>query len=259
MIETPVTEVEAEQVDAPSASRRLRGWRAVAVLGAGLILVAIAAIHVLVREPIPPLLVFGALLAISIMLLWRRPARVGAIIAVLVALVMLLPELQGILTGLSLVRDPFEFTVNATVLTGTLLAIIGGAVVAVRGRPAGSGNATTALLVIGFLVLPVALGVSTALRLTMSEAAAQAGDIAVAISDFAFPERVTADAGTVAFHVSNEDPIAHTFTVPELGISANVPGGATVRVTGEAEAGQYGYVCRVAGHEFMGGELIVGG
>jgi plastocyanin len=259
MIETPVAQVETGPAGTPRGRYPLCGWRAVAALGAGLILVAITAIHVLVRQPIPPLLAFAALLAVSILLLWRGPVRLGAVIGGLVGLAMLLPDLQGVITGLTLVRDPFEFTLNATALTGALLLIIGGGVVAVRGRAAARSRATTALLVIGAAVLPLALALSTTLRLTMGEAVAQEGDVSVSIADFAFPERLAAGAGTVAFHITNEDPVAHTFTIPELGISANVPGGATVRVTGEAGAGQYAYVCRVSGHEFMGGELVVEG
>lgn len=78
------------------------------------------------------------------------------------------------------------------------------------------------------------------------------------IAEFAFPPgQLAANAGSAGFLVTNADPVAHTFTIPEAGVHVAVPGGTTVRGTGDLAPGEYGYVCRVAGHEFMEGTLVV--
>lgn len=255
MIETPVRQAEALEV---APARGLRGWRAVSALGAALVILAVVAVHALVQSLIPPLLIFGALAALAILLLWRGPARVGAVLGALVALALVLPDPGGIATGLSLVRDPFEFTLNVSAVVATLLLVVGGIVIAVRGRTAGAGGgAARTLLILGTLAVPVALVTSLVLRATTPEAVAQEGDVAVAISEFEFPAQLTAPAGQAGFLVSNNDPVAHTFTVPELGINANVAGGTAVRVTGDVEPGTYTYICRVSGHDFMEGTLTV--
>lgn len=251
MIDTELTSQKA-----PAAPTRRRGWPAVAALGASLTLLLVAAIHALVREPIPPLLVIAVVAVTVLVLLGRGLARAGGIVAVLLGL-FLLSDVPALLTGLALFRDPWEFTTTCTAVTAALLMVAGGGVPAYRGGAAGTGRAVPVLLGLGLLAVPAALATSTVLRLTMDQAVLTEGDVAVVITELAFPERLTAAPGPASFVVRNDDPIAHTFTVEGLDVDANVPARASVRVTGDLAPGEYDYVCRVAGHEFMRGTLVV--
>jgi plastocyanin len=253
LIETSDTEVET-QAAAPARARR--GWAAVILVAAILTVLVVAAIHILVQEPIPPLLVFGVLAIVIAVLALRGPPRVAGIVGALFGVFLLVSNLQGTLTGLRLIRDPFEFTINWGGLVASVLFLIGGIALAVKGRGAG-GRAARLVTLIGALAVPLGLALSVVLRLTMPAVEAQPGDVAVTIAEFAFPDRTEAAAGSVAFVVRNDDPIAHTFTVEGLGIDAAVPGGSTIRVAADAEPGEYPFVCRVAGHEFMEGTLVV--
>jgi plastocyanin len=254
------TVVEQEQLTrrAQVRTREDRGWRRVTAAGAVLVVVAVVAVHALAQTLIPPLALFGVLAIVVLGLLrWGRGIRVAGGLAALVALALTAPDIGGILTGLTLVRDPFEFTLNATAVVATVLLLAGGIALAVRGRAAGGGPVARVLVVAGILVVPLALGLSTTLRLTMPTPVAQAGDVTVAIAEFAFPERLEVAAGEAAFHITNQDPVAHTFTVEGADVDAVVPTGASVRVTGDLAPGEYRYVCRVSGHDFMAGTLVV--
>jgi plastocyanin len=255
MIETDTIQAPVRRADLRSRRPR-RGWTAVTALGGGLLLLLVAAIHALVRAPIPPLLAFAVVAALVLALLARGAARPGGVLALLLG-AFLLSDVPAFATGLSLSRDPWEFTTTVTALTASILMVLGGGALAVRGTSSGRGRTTTALLVLGLVAVPAALASSLVLRLTMDQAEPRPGDVTVAITEFAFPERLTAPAGTASFSVRNDDPIAHTFTVEGLDVDAKVPGGATVRVTGELAPGRYAYVCRVSGHEFMRGTLVV--
>ena len=85
---------------------------------------------------------------------------------------------------------------------------------------------------------------------------AQAGDETVLSRDFQFaPAKLTAEAGTISVHLTNEDSTRHTFTIDGL-TDLSVPPNSTQRVTFEAEPGTYRFYCRphVPG---MDGTLVV--
>jgi plastocyanin len=88
------------------------------------------------------------------------------------------------------------------------------------------------------------------------------GDHVVMTDANAFsPPNLEVEAGTVGIYVQNGDYFWHTFTVHELGVDVRVPVGGSGRVTFEAPAGTYEFVCAIPGHETAGmiGTLTVAG
>lgn len=77
------------------------------------------------------------------------------------------------------------------------------------------------------------------------------------------PSELRIQAGeTVNLTFVNEGHMAHTFTVPELGIDLRVrPGDRVTAALESPEAGSYEFICTVPGHEDGGmrGEIVVAG
>ncbi|TDN70344.1 cupredoxin domain-containing protein [Paraburkholderia sp. BL10I2N1] len=76
------------------------------------------------------------------------------------------------------------------------------------------------------------------------------------------PNRITlAPHEQVIFEVTAEDTVMG-FSVPQFGVRADVPPGATVRVPAQAaEAGNVEFLCDIfcgSGHETMNGTIVVG-
>ena len=106
------------------------------------------------------------------------------------------------------------------------------------------------------VVALVASAISIAAATGVESVAPQPGDETVLTRNFAFaPAELTAEAGTVSVHLTNEDSTRHTFTIDGL-TDLSVPPNSTQRVTFEAEPGTYRYYCRphVPG---MDGVLVV--
>ncbi|HUF53704.1 MAG TPA: cupredoxin domain-containing protein [Dehalococcoidia bacterium] len=78
-----------------------------------------------------------------------------------------------------------------------------------------------------------------------------AESVAVLIADFAFdPSEFTVPAGSITFDVTNEDSVAHTFTVytdeafsEATDVNVSVRGGSSGSGEGEFEAGEYYFRC----------------
>jgi uncharacterized cupredoxin-like copper-binding protein len=90
----------------------------------------------------------------------------------------------------------------------------------------------------------------------------EAGDNAISMVDLAFePTELTIAADTdVTFTVTNDGALPHTFTIEEQGIdTGEVAAGASAEVTVNLPAGEYEFICTVAGHADAGmvGKLIV--
>lgn len=88
---------------------------------------------------------------------------------------------------------------------------------------------------------------------------AGSGDLQVVASGTRFvPSQLSAPTGRVTVHLSNEDFFWHTFSIPELDVRLLVPVEGADRVTFDAPAGTWTYICEVPGHStVMRGELIV--
>ncbi len=88
---------------------------------------------------------------------------------------------------------------------------------------------------------------------------ATGGGTSLTIEGFAFhPDTLTAGAGeTVTYSVTNNDSALHSFTVDDLGVDVDVPGGDTVEVSVTfPDSGSAGFRCKY--HSSMTGTLEVG-
>lgn len=126
-----------------------------------------------------------------------------------------------------------------------------------RSRSGGVVAPTPRLIAIAAgVVALVASAISITAATGVESVAAQPGDETVVTRDFQFaPAELTAEAGTISVHLTNEDSTRHTFTIDGL-TDLSVPPNSTQRVTFEAEPGTYRYYCRphVPG---MDGTLVV--
>lgn len=101
------------------------------------------------------------------------------------------------------------------------------------------------------------------LSATLGTPAAAAGGASATVEayDIYFePKQLTVAAGTdVTVMLHNEGVTLHNFSIDALGISVDIPAGATETVTINAPAGSYEYYCNVPGHKPAGmvGTLIV--
>jgi plastocyanin len=243
----------------PPAAGTFAGWRGVVAFSCVLALGIVTAIHVGARTPVLPLLGLGVLLVAAVVLLRARPGRDGAILALLAGGVLLAPAAIAFPESLAWAHDPVEFTIAMTAVVACGLLAVGGIAVLVGGRStvtAGS-SAPRGLVIMSFFLIVLAFIASLALRLAFRDAEAAANDVVVSITNFAYADTITAPAGKLAIVVRNNDRGAHTLTVDALDIDVVVPGNAGVRATATADPGTYAVRCRIPGHDFMRGTLVV--
>lgn len=145
----------------------------------------------------------------------------------------------------------FEFMTAALYLTGAAMAVAGGVAASLKRRDlrreATMGERRIRRVALAALVLLgiVSAVASLASRTTVNDTD-RAGAIAVTQRDFAFAQaNYEMTAGQHAkFVVHNSDPALHTFTVPELGIDADVKPASDVVVELDApNPGAYTIVC----------------
>ena len=72
-----------------------------------------------------------------------------------------------------------------------------------------------------------------------------------------YPKVLLASEGLIGFHVTNEDPIRHTFVIDGTNVKLEVPASKQRRVEVELAAGEYRFFCDVPGHERMEGILTI--
>ena len=154
---------------------------------------------------------------------------------------------------LAAVNSPLEFTIGLLVPTGIVLSLFGHIAALVSKR---RGNLTeratgverrvvqvvSAAILAGVLV-SVALFLNA--RQTVDPALASGAEV-VRMSNFEFePATLEIGAGTsTKILVRNDDIVAHTFTVPALGIDESLVPGSEVLVETTAEAGTFVVYCK---------------
>jgi len=105
-------------------------------------------------------------------------------------------------------------------------------------------------------VVVAATIVSVVAATGIENVAALPGDETILTRDFVFaPAKLTADAGSVTIHVTNDDPTRHTFTIDGV-TDLSVPPNTTQRVTFEAAPGTYRFYC-IPHAPDMDGVLVV--
>jgi plastocyanin len=216
-------------------------------------LVAVAADVVLqlaVGELIPPPALFAALTVLAVAASRRWP-RGGVIALAVLGLVATLGAAPFLLGDLASPADTIAFVTAVASAGGRLLAVVV-AVLGLRGRDEGVRTLATASLV----VLGLAVVAATAVRLTTTSDALEAGDVEVVAEAIAFPDAISvADDGAV--FVDNRDRIRHTFAVEGTDLDVEVPPGAQRRIELALTPGTYTFLCTVPGHERMTGTLEV--
>jgi plastocyanin len=228
--------------------RQLTFWVAVAEIA------VVLGITLINQVVIPPLIVFGVLFVVAIVLL-QRPGKAGPVMIGILSALFVLTNVPFVLADLQHPESFFGFFPAAVGVTAGVLGVVA-AIGFLRRWSPGTAGRTSA--VFGGLVL-VALGVSLAATLTLDDDARQDGDVVVTAENAEWdPESSTADPGDVAVFVHNADPYRHTFTVEDLDVDVEIPASTDRRVTFTAEPGEYQLTCEVPGHEDMEGTLTVG-
>lgn len=227
------------------------GWRAV-LRGS---VAAFAALHLVAAVALWDLEAAGLalLLALALGLRRRLPRTTTA------ALGALLVNMAAWSTPGTLRNLAGGVTVPVVLLQASLAAAAVVGLVALVADLRGAGGVVGPRLVPALGVLAV-VAAGAAASLGEGAAGPRPGDLEVVASGTAYTqERLGADAGQVSVHLRNEDFFWHTFSVPSLDVHLWVPVGGSDRVTFDAPAGTWEYVCEVPGHgTVMRGQLVVG-
>jgi plastocyanin len=232
------------------------GWRQLQLVAA-VIAVASFVIPMLLTGQVEGfLMAMAAPFVLGLAISWRWP-RAGAATLGVVSIGILgssAPFLVDALLHPEAAADfiPLFLLVVATIVGG--IAAVPAYREARRTEPV-SSTARTVLIAAGAVtVVAAALSLVAAGRL--EQVSAQPGDVSVLTRDFAFaPAKLSASAGTVAVHLTNDDSTRHTFTIDGV-TDVSVPPTGTARVTFEAEPGTYRFFCEP--HDpTMDGVLVV--
>jgi plastocyanin len=213
------------------------------------------ALMVINGEVVPPLVVMSVLLAIGV-LMSANSSRAGAGVLGIVSLLHLATSGPFLAEGLVHPESFWDFWLGWVIVSAAVLCAVA-AVLVWRQKANGSGRARSAALVVGGLVLALGIvgGVATA---AYESDTAQRDDIAVTARNVRFePASLSAGAGETAVFVENKDSFRHTFSIDELDVDLEVPGGKATRVEFTADPDTYEFYCAVRGHDDMKGELVI--
>lgn len=243
---------------APAGTRRRISWLALLVTSACATIASFAIALIIAGSVEAFFLAMAAPIALGLLLVWRW-RRAGIVVLGVVLLAELLASAPFLVDALTHPESPGDFLPLTLFTVATLVGSVA-AVPAFRatrepGRPASPSAVPVAVVAVAVLVAATAVSVVAADR--VDGVTAQPGDVELTTQDFRFDtSSVTADAGTVAVTVTNDDATRHTFTIDELGVDLDVPPGTTQRVTFPADAGTFRFYCIPhAGN--MSGQLVV--
>jgi plastocyanin len=248
--------MRASQVDGSGGTESVpKAWQRVLLVAAiADVVCAVLVQVVLARQFIPPLTIVTLVVAgLATAVRLGRLGRRGPVLLAVAGIVYLLgnaphslPELAHPGGGVAFVAA-LVILVSGLLMLLSLVAILAAFPDAVASRSlAGAG----AVAIVGVVVCIVATASST-------DEPAKAGDVQVAARNMAFqPKRLDLAAGGAAVHVSNHDPVRHTFTIDGR-VSVDIAPGKARRVAVDLGPGTYAYHCTVVGHEAMKGTLTV--
>jgi plastocyanin len=237
------------------ATSSLPHWRPILVWAAVAQILLNVALMAVNGEIVPPLIAMSVLLAVGVLVLGNRP-RGGAAGLGIVSLLHLATSGPFLAEGLVHPESFWDFWLGWAIVLAAVLCVLA-AVPVWRQKDDGSTRARSVSLAVGGLI--VALGIAGGVATAAYESdTAQGGDIAVAARNVEFePANLSAEAGEVAVFVDNKDSFRHTFSIDDLDVDLEVPGGKAARVEFTAEPGSYEFYCAVPGHEDMKGELVI--
>ncbi len=195
------------------------------------------------------MVIAGALLVANGLLRWRTGV-VGTVVAGLLAADIAFWMLPAAITNLANGERVGAVLVPAALAcTSVVLLVACGFALASHRRPVAAGRGPVILVGAGAAVLAVAVLVG----LLGATDGPESGDVEIRAHDTAFePDRLTVDAGPVAFYVTNDDLFWHTFTITGTDVDARLATRGHQRVVTDLEPGTYEFVCAIPGHESLG-------
>lgn len=220
------------------------GWRRLQTLAAA-VTVASFVIPMAIEGKVEGFLVVMAAPFMLGLMLVRFLPRVAAVFLGVVSAATLAFSAPHIAETLSHPESATDF-VPQTLFTLSMVIAAVAAIPAYREvRRIGGTSRTPRLIAIAAgVVAVVASAISIAAATGVESVAAQPGDETVVTRNFDFaPAELTAEAGTISVHLTNEDSTRHTFTIDGL-TDLSVPPDSTQRVTFEAAPGTYRFYCR---------------
>lgn len=221
--------------------------------GLGLALLSVALVTVMILLVVlgdtGELGFFGVITAVSLVvtvIAWRVDATWARALGLLGAVVVF-GTVFFLGFGIFQIFSPVEFVVGLLIVSGFLLALIGGVMALVTGLRDRRGPARVERplrnLVLGTIAVASVVSVVGFIATRESVSASEAGDAtAVEMVDFEFnPDAISTD-GRVLVH--NSDPFAHDFTIDALDVSTYVgPGSDALVDLSSAAPGTYDLVC----------------
>jgi plastocyanin len=215
-------------------------WRILAVwtgLGAALALLVFIA---LLGEIIPPLIAFAVLYGVAVWLT-RRGGKAGLIMSAVLSVLVVVLNAPFIIPALAVPASTVDFVMTGVILVLAVTNLVA-AIAALRSSSTGARVGLVGRAMVALLLIVLAVGVVA--RVTYESPPAQSGDIQLTAQDIEFTtDVIEANSGEVSVFVDNKDAALHTFTVEELDIDLQVPGGSTARITFDAPAGSYEFIC----------------
>jgi plastocyanin len=243
-----LVEHNGTQSDVPESSwRGLLKWGVVATIAMFVVIFAVT------MEVIPPLIIGIVLLAGGLWWL-RRPGRRSVIFLAVVTTLLLLMNLPFALPAMAHPDSGLEFAVTGATLVALVISIVA-AVAELRSRRA-PGGTPRRIAMAGTAVVVVLAVIGAVAAVSRENDTAGAGDLALAAKSFEWTaETLTAKPGQIGVFIENKDATRHDFKIKNV-VSADLPASKKTRVTFEAPAGSYEFICSL--HPEMKGTLTVG-
>ena len=207
----------------------------------------------LAQQFIPPLTVLSIILAAAAAAVWLgRVGRWPSIGIAVVGLVYLAGSAPHSMPELAHPDGGAPFPVAIVILVAGLLALVT-LIGILAGLPAVIGRRA---LVAGAAVSLLGVIVGVAATASSQSDGARTGDVQLTARNIAFQPKQLQVAAGGSVHVSNHDPVRHTFTIDGK-ISVDIAPGKARRIAVDLPTGTYAYHCSVSGHESMKGTLTV--
>ena len=215
-------------------------WRILAVWTGVGTAVALLVFTAIIGAIIPPLIVIAVLYGVGVWLT-RRGGRAGTIMLAVVSILFLGLNAPFIVPAMAVPASTVDFVMTGLMVVLALSNLVS-AIAASRASSTGARAGLAGRATVALMLLVVAVAVIG--RVTYDSPAVQSGDIEIAAQDYKFSTNVIeADGGEVSVFIDNKDSALHTFTVEELDVDVAIPGGSTARVTFDATAGSYEFIC----------------
>lgn len=227
----------------PHEHRRAFGWRRIQVGAAAVTVAALVAPMVIEGEVVGFLAAMAAPFLLGLVLTRFLP-RVAIVLLGVVAVAALASSAPFIAEALTHPESTTDF-VPQVFFTMSLIIGASAAYPAFRELRRGeTGSRRPRAIALGAAVVAVvASATSLVFAAGVDSIDPRPGDATILTRDFEFaPVNLTAEAGTISVHLTNEDSTRHTFTIDGV-TDLSVPPNSAQRVTFDAAPGTYRFYC----------------